>query len=429
MQPRSLRTRILFLSSSLVVVTMALVLGILLLVLGGVMRSSTARAVDRTNGLLEQTIAHYKRELSVEVAMLSDRQGTKNIYQADAKTISDHLEEQKDIIGFDWLVLTDPSGQVLGKTAKSPTWTQQRLPEFMKQTRAIDGNRWAGTVQSENTAGVIAMQPIYIGAYHQATLVAGLNIDDAFLRRITESAQVELMLSSGSVPIASTTSIRTLPMSKQTFRRIQIGKEVYLSGPGVSPGSRAIGNLQFTVLTPEAAITGPFQPLFTSFAAVMALGVVMAIIFGAMLAVSVTNPLQELLSAASELSAGRWPKPFSTERKDEIGVLQNAFDGMTISLRETRDRLVTMLDIDPLTEARNYRSFRERLEAEVADAPLERASLGIVLLGIDNFEKYNQVYGPAAADRVLSRIAHLIRELAHPDDFVGRYGGDNLLLR
>jgi diguanylate cyclase (GGDEF)-like protein len=86
---------------------------------------------------------------------------------------------------------------------------------------------------------------------------------------------------------------------------------------------------------------------------------------------------------------------------------------------------------DALTGLANGRSFREQLEARL----LETArGLCLAYIDVDNFKRLNDVYGHAAGDEVLRRIAEIIRSgipvegATRSPDQAARIGGDEFVI-
>lgn len=80
---------------------------------------------------------------------------------------------------------------------------------------------------------------------------------------------------------------------------------------------------------------------------------------------------------------------------------------------------------DPLTGIANRRAFFERLHQEVRAAEREGTELSVLLLDVDDFKRYNDVYGHIAGDRGLRAVAETARTaLGRPRDLVARYGGE-----
>lgn len=424
MQRISLRLRIMLITSILVVA----VVGSALLILNWVVKRQVGESIEqvskRTNAVFEQTISSYLDRLEVETALLADRPGTTSIYLADSATVSNHLNELQELIGADWLVLTDAFGTVIGISDRAPFALYDDNAQHELVASAIDNAGWKGVLASGDSAALVATQPVVVRRFVQATLTTGKNIDAAMLNEIAEAAQVEMAIYSDSGLIVSTASFSGMATESNGIRQVQIGSQTYVGSMSVVPGSIAGASLQFLALSPESVITGPFQPLRRSLIALLLFGLIASIVAGAWLAHSVTRPLNGLMDAARTLQAGQWPAPFKSERKDEIGFLQNHFDEMTMSLREGRERLVAMLDIDPLTELWNHRCFKGILQREL-DVQLESGGqLSMILLDIDNFEAYNRDRGADKGDQALVKIARIVSAKGSKNGIAGRYGGN-----
>lgn len=101
-------------------------------------------------------------------------------------------------------------------------------------------------------------------------------------------------------------------------------------------------------------------------------------------------------------------------------------------LRETKktlemrnQSLATIALQDGLTGLANRRHFNLALESEMARAARESEPLGLVMLDVDFFKKYNDSYGHPAGDVCLRRIAEAIQaSLKRGGDLACRYGGE-----
>ena len=80
---------------------------------------------------------------------------------------------------------------------------------------------------------------------------------------------------------------------------------------------------------------------------------------------------------------------------------------------------------DQLTEIPNRRSFDSRLYVEWRRAIRERKPISLLMLDVDKFKTYNDVYGHQQGDEVLRTVAKsLARDLKRPGDFAARWGGE-----
>ncbi|MEP0203741.1 MAG: diguanylate cyclase [Halioglobus sp.] len=100
----------------------------------------------------------------------------------------------------------------------------------------------------------------------------------------------------------------------------------------------------------------------------------------------------------------------------------------TESLSLANERLGEAARIDPLTGLYNRRGFREEAEVEVQRMFRGGKGFSIVLSDIDNFKSFNDQYGHACGDHVLSRAAAIMRGRIRDIDRLGRWGGEEFIL-
>jgi len=94
------------------------------------------------------------------------------------------------------------------------------------------------------------------------------------------------------------------------------------------------------------------------------------------------------------------------------------------ALKEARDRA----ERDPLTGLLNHRALHKRLQDEAARCRRENRMLAVAMLDLDNFKFFNDVYGHASGDNVLRQVAERLEECCHPNDIIGRFGGDEFCI-
>ena len=83
--------------------------------------------------------------------------------------------------------------------------------------------------------------------------------------------------------------------------------------------------------------------------------------------------------------------------------------------------------IDGLTRLLNRKAIDDCLAYENARALETDRAYGVILIDVDHFKRYNDRHGHAAGDTCLQRIAGGIREAVRAGDYVGRYGGEEVL--
>lgn len=88
------------------------------------------------------------------------------------------------------------------------------------------------------------------------------------------------------------------------------------------------------------------------------------------------------------------------------------------------DELVNYANIDGLTGAYNHRYFYEVLEKLFEENRKKGTPLSLVMLDLDYFKKYNDVYGHSQGDAFLKEITKVLSETIREHDILCRYGGD-----
>ncbi|MCD6048509.1 MAG: diguanylate cyclase domain protein [Gammaproteobacteria bacterium] len=89
-----------------------------------------------------------------------------------------------------------------------------------------------------------------------------------------------------------------------------------------------------------------------------------------------------------------------------------------------QERLRHQSLIDSLTGLHNRRFLDESLESELARAKRNGLTVGILMIDIDYFKKYNDSYGHEAGDQVLKKLGEVVLQHIRPYDVACRYGGE-----
>lgn len=92
------------------------------------------------------------------------------------------------------------------------------------------------------------------------------------------------------------------------------------------------------------------------------------------------------------------------------------------------DSLATLANVDGLTGVYNHRFFHESLKKEVDKSKDKNLPLSMILIDIDNFKYYNDLYGHQQGDEVLKNIGIILTENTRQQDIVARYGGEEFAI-
>jgi diguanylate cyclase (GGDEF)-like protein len=85
----------------------------------------------------------------------------------------------------------------------------------------------------------------------------------------------------------------------------------------------------------------------------------------------------------------------------------------------------TLASVDGLTGIANRRRFDEVLQSEWRRAQRDCTACSLLLMDVDHFKNYNDIYGHIPGDRCLRQMAEVAAQvLQRPADLVARYGGE-----
>jgi diguanylate cyclase (GGDEF)-like protein len=83
---------------------------------------------------------------------------------------------------------------------------------------------------------------------------------------------------------------------------------------------------------------------------------------------------------------------------------------------------------DPLTGLFNRRYLEATLEREVRQAKRHHRSIGIMMIDIDHFKRFNDCYSHAAGDMVIRVVSAFLLSHTRGEDIACRYGGEEFTL-
>ncbi|MBI1911606.1 MAG: sensor domain-containing diguanylate cyclase [Deltaproteobacteria bacterium] len=136
------------------------------------------------------------------------------------------------------------------------------------------------------------------------------------------------------------------------------------------------------------------------------------------------------LSAKSEaLGVFYLESPESIDwRVEELAIRISRHISLAISNLRLNEKLHIQSVQDPLTGLYNRRHMAVSLERELHRAARKKNQLGVMMLDIDYFKRFNDTFGHHAGDVILKELGIFFKKHLRKDDIACRYGGEEFTI-
>ncbi len=200
-----------------------------------------------------------------------------------------------------------------------------------------------------------------------------------------------------SLPVVQTVNWSTNPADAETFHAIPLlGRNNELLGVLLAGSSRR----ELVALTLH---------IFQIAAAVAGAALLVGLLISLWVSARITRPVEELAEGAREVAAGRWDTHIRVRGRDEIGQLAGAFNEMTHTLTEQKERLVQTERVAA------WRELARRLAHEL------RNPLFPMQITVENLQRAKQLENKQFMEVFNESTTTLRAELANLNAIVGRF--------
>jgi diguanylate cyclase (GGDEF)-like protein len=116
-----------------------------------------------------------------------------------------------------------------------------------------------------------------------------------------------------------------------------------------------------------------------------------------------------------------------------LGYFHNVTEEQSLSSKyrqeaEEKERAAFLATTDAMTGLRNFRSFTSQVVSEITSSISNHETMGLVIIDVDRFKKFNDTYGHQQGDEVLKVVAKTLKDTVRKTDFLARYGGEEFVV-
>ena len=120
-------------------------------------------------------------------------------------------------------------------------------------------------------------------------------------------------------------------------------------------------------------------------------------------------------------------REFDRDKLNLLSILAS-FAAMAINNATLHKRTKLMAITDSLTGLHNHRYFKQYFKQEMGRAKRYHKPFSIIMLDVDDFKSFNDSFGHATGDKLLSILGALILETIRGVDVAFRYGGEEFIV-
>jgi diguanylate cyclase (GGDEF)-like protein/PAS domain S-box-containing protein len=120
--------------------------------------------------------------------------------------------------------------------------------------------------------------------------------------------------------------------------------------------------------------------------------------------------------------------PLQSEKKENLALRISDHLGLALAKLKLQEALQHLSVRDPLTGLYNRRYMEESMQRELIRAVRQGKEVGVIMLDIDHFKRFNDTFGHDGGDALLRKLAKFLQKHVRGSDIACRYGGEEFTL-
>ena len=170
--------------------------------------------------------------------------------------------------------------------------------------------------------------------------------------------------------------------------------------------------------------TASYRSVRTILFLITSISLLLAVSGAFWLARTVTRPVSSLVAAARRMREGVYTVPIDVRSGDELGELAEGFNTMQEAIADRERRIVHQANHDSLSGLPNRGLILRRLQELIETAE----PLTVLSLAIKGFSRMESSLGHRAGDKVIERVAGILRGGMDDDQVLGHLGGNEFVI-
>ena len=170
---------------------------------------------------------------------------------------------------------------------------------------------------------------------------------------------------------------------------------------------------------------------------------VVAMIFSMLITVFIISlyikkSFKKLIDGLKSITKGEYGKQININTKDELQVVAQYFNKMSIASKERIDDILQLKEnekilyqkatTDKLTGLYNREKFESMFSFMLKTAKRDDTKVAFCIMDIDHFKNINDTFGHLVGDLVLKELAKILKNSLREIDIVGRWGGEEFVM-